>query len=368
MKINEKTSVDQPEDHTRKIPYELWIKIGTYLDSGSICKLSAVSSGFYSICQDPFLWTKLSILGDAISSTESIIKQLRRASLLTDLSLKCRDDISELLAAVAQHCKKVRKLEVKFCPVLTYQDLKCLSDNCGKLEHLDLEGTGCLNKDENREVNQCFRYFSTGTSSFSGLLKNFQNLSHLNLFSCKTLTNAGLKEIADGCSSLTSLNIDAVNYLSDESFVYLTERVKGRLEKLWIDGETFTDAAFSKLGDMQELTLLSISFADSMQSAGFSSLARLSNLIWLKVSKGILLKSSDFVLVFSESKLEKLKHLDLSECAKLSDLGLITISKNCPKLVNLVLRWCWELTDAGVHSVVRNCPQLSDLNLCGVVK
>jgi len=58
-----------------------------------------------------------------------------------------------------------------------------------------------------------------------------------------------------------------VNYLSDTSFIYFVDRVKDRLQELWIDGETFTDAAFSKLGEIKKLRVLSISFADSMQSA-----------------------------------------------------------------------------------------------------
>ncbi len=368
LELNRITSTfTEPIDHTLKVPHEVWIKIGTYLDPGSLCNLSAVNSRFYNICQDPVLWTNISILGDAISSTKTIITLLRRAYLLVDLSLKCRDDISDLLAAVAEHCKKIRKLKVRFCPILTYLDLKNLTENCLELEYLDLKCTGCLNQDEDRRVNDCFRYYSTGTNCFSGLLKNFKNLTYLNLFSCKPLVNIGLQEIADGCTSLTSLNIDEVNYLSDTSFIYFVDRVKDRLQELWIDGETFTDAAFSKLGEIKKLRVLSISFADSMQSAGLRSISRLSNLVWLKVGKGKL-QSSDFVQMFSDMKLQKLKHLDLSECSKLSDLGLIMISLNCLKLKNLVLSWCWELTDVGVHSVVRHCSQLSHLNLCGVVK
>lgn len=360
---------EEAGDLTFLLPPEIWIKIVSYLSPRELCDLCLVNSRFRTIALDPVLWTKINIQSDAVADTETVLKLLKSSYLLTDLSLRCRDDISTILEAVSRHCKKLKRLDVRFCPILTFKDLENLSLNCGSLEHLDLECTGCLNRDSDLHAREGSTECACITSnSFTSLLSKFEALSSLHLFACKNLNNLGFRQIADSCPNLEMINVDEIDYLDDDSFIYFISKTKSRLKQFWLDGESLSDKSFAVFGDLQKLELLSISFADNMGSKGLKSISRLSNLEWLKIRRGTSLLASDFFLAFSESKLRKLICLDLSECETLTDYGLMTISKNCPTLATLNLCWCWELTDASLKMVVKNCKLMINLNLCGVVK
>jgi len=356
-------------DLTLKLPNEIWIKISSYLYIDDLCELCLVNWRFYHIAFDPILWSSISIKSDAISSTETVIKLLKRAPLLTELKLHCRDDISSLLAAVSQFSTRLKDLEVRFCPTLKFSDLEQVTSGCSQLVNLDLECTGCSNKDgEKHDLEGSSPCTCLPSNSFGMALSSLKHLNSLNLFACKNLNSVGLQVIADGCPSLEIINIDEVNYLSDDSFIYFISKTKDRLLQFVIDGESLTDKSFSAFGDLRKLQLLSISFADNMGSEGLLAISKLSNLEYLQIRRGYDLRPLDFVRTFDNKRLEKLLFLNLSECSKLSDLSLMTIAMNCPKLATLTLAWCWELTDVSLKSVVKHCNLLINLNLCGVVK
>jgi hypothetical protein len=233
-----------------------------------------------------------------------------------------------------------------------------------------LQCTGCLNQDrDSHEMEGSNTCGCAADKSFTNLLKQFTCLQSLNLFACKNLTSHGLVQIADHCPLLEELNIDEVNYLSDDSVNHLISRAAGRLRQLWIDGETLTDDAFVNLDQLAaKLELLSISFADSMGQRGMRAVARLANLEWLKVRRANQLQAQDFVQAFSGGRLKKLLYLDLSECSTITDAGLIAVAQNCPNLGTLNLCWCWELTDVSLSCVVNYCKFLISINLCGVVR
>jgi len=361
--------LEEPDDSTFLLPPEIWIKIVSYLSPRELCDLCLVNWRFRSIALDPVLWTRINIQSDAVADTETVVNLIKSCYLLAELSLRCRDDISTILGAVAKYCKKVKRLDVRFCPILTFKDLENLSLNCRSLEHLDLECTGCLNRDRDLHEREGSTECACITSnSFASLLTKFESLSSLHLFACKNLNSQGFRQIADCCPNLEMINVDEINYLDDDSFIYFISKTRNKLKQFWLDGESLSDKSFSVFGDLQKLELLSISFADSMGSKGLKSISRLSNLEWLKIRRGSSLLASDFFLAFSENKLSKLICLDLSECSTLTDYGLMTISKNCPTLATLNLCWCWELTDTSLKLVVKSCRFIINLNLCGVVK
>jgi hypothetical protein len=75
-----------------------------------------------------------------------------------------------------------------------------------------------------------------------------------------------------------------VNFLSDTSVNHLISRGRGHLRRLWIDGETLTDASFGNLDQLAEsLELLSISCGGCMGEHGMRAISHLANLEWLKV-------------------------------------------------------------------------------------
>jgi hypothetical protein len=80
------------------------------------------------------------LLSDAVAGTETVVRLLARCSQLASLTLMCRDDAAQLLAVAARHCRLLRHLAVRFCPMLTYADLRTLGEGCPGLRSLNLEG------------------------------------------------------------------------------------------------------------------------------------------------------------------------------------------------------------------------------------
>ena len=169
----------------------------------------------------------------------------------------------------------------------------------------------------------------------------------MNLFACRNLHSAALRHLADICTHLTSLNIDEVgndssvehvdmtyqvNYLSDACVNHLLDVRGSDLRKLWIDGESLSDASFSNFHKMGQLELLSISFSDNLGHAGLKSISLLKRLEWLRLRRGADLEPQHFVTAFELGELQRLTYLDLSECSKLDDSGLAAVAKNCPNL------------------------------------
>jgi hypothetical protein len=76
---------------------------------------------------------------DAIAGTETVLRLISRCSLLHRLTLKCRDDVSVLLAAAVRHCRQLKHLLLLFCPILTYADLQGVAEGLPGLRTLNLE-------------------------------------------------------------------------------------------------------------------------------------------------------------------------------------------------------------------------------------
>jgi len=358
-----------PDDLISLLPQEVWIKIFREFSQYELCTIGLTCKGFLNLTRDPSLWSELSIVGDAVAETGTVIELIARCSLLYKISITSRDDISDLILALSTSSHKLKQLYVKYCQPLTYMDLADLAIGCGMLENINLEGTGCLNGDgDSHEMEGSNKCNCGHNLSFSNLFGQFKNLTEINLFLCRNLHSKGLEKIAEVCENLEKLNIDEINYLSDESVNTLIDLRGHKLKMLWIDGESLSDDSFAYFEKMVNLELLSISFGDNMGSRGLASIAKLEKLEWLKLRRGAELEPMDFVTAFNLGKLKSLLHLDLSECSKIDDAGIISVAKHCPTLGTLSLNWCWEVTDVGMACIVNKCKFLINLNLCGVVR
>jgi len=362
-------SPQNPDVFISYLPQEIWIKILREFTQFELCTIGLTCKGFLNLTRDPCLWSELSLLGDAIAETQTVIQLIARCSLLAKMSITSRDDISDIILALSTSSHKLKELYVKYCQPLTYNDLTDLAIGCGMLETINLEGSGCLNGDgDTHEMEGSNKCNCAHNLSFSDLFGQFKNLTELNLFLCKNLHSKGLEKIAEVCENLEKLNIDEINYLSDDSINTLIYLRGDRLRMLWIDGESLSDESFCNFEKMEKLELLSISFSDNMGARGLASIAKLEKLEWLRLRRGAELEPLDFVTAFNLGKLKNLLHLDLSECSKIDDAGIISIAKHCPTLGTLCLNWCWEVTDVGLACVVNKCKFLINLNLCGVVR
>ena len=62
---------------------------------------------------------------------------------------------------------------------------------------------------------------------------------------------------------------------------------------------------------------------------------------------------------------DKLTHINLNYCQKITDQSLFHISKTCKKLTHLELYILPNITDKGLKEVIMNCCEISHLNLSG---
>jgi len=362
-------SLIEASEFIAQLPDELWLLIFRGLTTYELCTLGLVSRDMLRLSRDPVLWTHVSLLGDALGDTPSVVKLFSRCSSLQHVSITSRDDISDIIATLSSSCHNLSSLQIKFCQPLTFNELSQLASGCSKLRKLDLEGTGCLNSDGDSHEMEGSTPCQCGPSlSFTSLLATFKHLSELNLFHCRNLHSAGLEHIAQCCHSLEKLNIDEVNYLSDESVNTFLKLRGANMKMLWIDGESLSDVSFSNFYRMEKLELLSVSFSDNIGADGLIAISQLSKLEWLRLRRGSELEPADFVTAFFDGKLNNLLHLDLSECSKIDDAGIIAIAHKCPNLGSLTLSWCWEVTDVGISFIVNKCKYIINLNLCGVVR
>jgi len=348
------------------LPDEIWLRILAFLTQEELCVAGLVCRGMLHLTRDPTLWTRVSLLEDAVASTDCVVGLLHRVPLLTEFRITRRDDSEELLAALALHCPRLARLEVVFCQPISYSSLAGLVRGCPALHTLNLQFTGLLNKYEDQQE----REGSTGClscpeqESFCYLLGQFRQLADLNLFTCN-LHSSGLELLATHCTNLTKLNIDEVQHLSDESFNNLIEVRGPSLKMLELEGESLSDESFVNFHKMRQLERLSISFCENLGPAGLHSIAKIANLEWLKLRYGLKLAPEDWVAAFRQADGlgGSLLHLDLEMCHTIDDSGIKAIASACPNLVTIRLEGCSDITDAGLVCLVNKCKSLTHLHL-----
>lgn len=60
-----------------RLPDEVWLSVLRHLTSLELCSVGLVCKSLLRLSRDPALWTDISLLGDAIASTETVQTLLR---------------------------------------------------------------------------------------------------------------------------------------------------------------------------------------------------------------------------------------------------------------------------------------------------
>ncbi|KAL7064867.1 hypothetical protein AAHC03_04788 [Spirometra sp. Aus1] len=300
--------------------------------------------------------------------------------------------------------------------------LKCLpyvlQDVC-RLEHLqclnmgfcDLDERAALNLARNAPVALRHLNLEGCTVIDSGFLRilvsRCKRLEALNLSHCTNVGNEGVQEITRGLPLLCRLNLDGIQWITDEALEALLEgsAVKnGILRCIWLDGFELSAAGFSnflsrlldiriskiaarlglpsvssrRLPDSPRFLeylrddgpeILSISFAEYIDDSCLPHIACLASLVELALRKGRLFTSQALCDTFTlarQSKLRYLRHLDLTDCPAVNDAVVKAVCECCgPLLVALFLNWCWSVTDVGLMRILEACHSLQHLSLVG---
>ena len=61
-----------PDQLIRQLPDEVWLKVLSYFTSLELCSVGLVCKSLLRLSRDPGLWPEITLLGDAIASTETV--------------------------------------------------------------------------------------------------------------------------------------------------------------------------------------------------------------------------------------------------------------------------------------------------------
>uniref|UniRef100_A0A1B0BYH0 F-box domain-containing protein n=1 Tax=Glossina palpalis gambiensis TaxID=67801 RepID=A0A1B0BYH0_9MUSC len=247
---------------------------------------------------------------------------------ILDLSL-CKQITDTSLGRIAQHLKNLQTLDLGGCCNITNTGLLLIAWGLKKLKHLNLRS--CCISDQ-------------GIGHLAGLNKataegNLE-LEFLGLQDCNRLSDEALGHIAQGLTSLKSINL---------SFCL-----------------SITDSGLKHLARMPKLEQLNLNSCDNISDIGMAYLTESgSNLNSLDVS--FCVKISDQALTHIAQGLYQLRSLSLNHC-QITDHGILKIAKALPELEHLNIGQCEGITDKGLQTLAEELLNLKTIDLYGCNK
>ncbi|OEL15910.1 F-box protein [Dichanthelium oligosanthes] len=146
------------------------------------------------------------------------------------------------------------------------------------------------------------------------IANSYQGLKKLNITRCVKLTDNGLKEVLQKCSSLESLNLYALS--------------------------SFTDKVYKEIGLLSNLTFLDLCGAQNLSDDGLVCISRCRGLTYL----------------------------NLTWCVRVTDAGVVAIAQGCWSLELLSLFGIVGVTDACLEALSKSCSHsLTTLDVNGCI-
>lgn len=230
---------DEQETLINSLPDEILTKIFSYLSLKELsCFVRVVCKRWLYVSCTEILWSKLTAedIKDLEEVAPSALVQfvsLNTSSLKYLLLDNCYDIPIHTLAKMVPN---LRELSLAFCSQVNKLLLQTFSEHCPGITALNLEGCEEITHD-------CL-------TLFSGHIISRLNLSH-----CNHLTDDSLIFIINTFWNIKDLNLDGVQWISDDAVRLLLENCKETLRYLWLDGENLTDHALTMLGRCNNLRL-----------------------------------------------------------------------------------------------------------------
>ncbi|XP_064460557.1 F-box/LRR-repeat protein 7-like [Ornithodoros turicata] len=340
------SDVADPHLNFTELPYELRLKVFSFLTKEELITAALVSKDFRSVAYDPSLWRSATVNSKA--EPVDVLPLLRRSHMLQHLTLRA----SAVFTFVSEHAKwfpQLKSLDVGFSSDVSSETIARFVKNCPCLTYLNVEG--CRDVDEATVMQICrWKYLDT-------LI-----LSH-----CCLLTDNAIEAISRQCQSLQHFNADGITRITDRSICTFATNLCETLVWLELDGEELTDASFYAIKHCSKLKTLFISYAENLTDASLSCIQELSELTRLKLRRGPNLTADGIRQMFLGTNLRNLIYLEFDSLS-IDDDGVHALVKCCTKLQCLALPWCWDITELGLSMIVVACRNLTNLVLLGLFR
>ena len=266
-------------------------------------------------------------------STGLVVLNLAGAENITDVGLQllsaCTSSLKHLnldnayriasvgLATVTKKCNKLQHLSLSGCMGIDGAGFGILGQNCRELVSLKL--SGC------RQIKPW---------AFMKIFESCKRLQSIDISFCVLVTDQEMKVLADNASDLRRLNLRDCSLISDIGLSYISLGCP-RLSEINLRRREMpfrvTDVALLQLGQAcKSIASISLHGCEMISDTGLS---------WLSGSKD-------------------LRHLDLSNCNKVTNNGIRHIGEGCPNLRSIVLSNIKRVSDVGVRCLATGCSKL----------
>jgi len=277
---------------------------------------------------------------------------------------QCKFMEDEYLIPLTNHCKNLCILNLNNCDLVTDKLLRVLGKNLRALELLHLafctsitdEGIYSFavtcNKDAFTSLDlTCCR--SLTDDGLVGLAEKCTKLKWLNLCGVNRCTEVGGKAITHNCLDLEYLNLEDLNLITDNVFMFDSAG----------DGRRVVDENM-----LRQCTELNISECSRVGDRGMAGIShRCEKLKYLDISGcGITDEGASYLIrepTTGGARGGNLKTLKMSFCMNVSDEAVRSITKNCTGLTTIDLKGCVHITDDGVRQLAVKCTHLQNISI-----
>ncbi|KFX89030.1 hypothetical protein O988_08794 [Pseudogymnoascus sp. VKM F-3808] len=304
-------------DFWRDLPQELRLSVLSHLRPKELVRASVVSRLFYSMCFDGQLWTcfDASEFYTAIPA-ESLAKIVEAAGpFVKDLNLRGCVQVEHYNRAdvVVKSCNNLINATLEGCRNFQRATLHVLLSSNQRLAHLNLTDLAAVNN-----------------GSCKIISKSCPQLESFNVSWCSHMDSRGLKLVIAGCPKLRDLRCGEVRGFSGAAGLEVATALfkTNNLERLVLSG----------CSDITDSTLQTM-------------------------IHGTTDPETDILTNLPLTPPRKLRHLDLSRCARISDTGLEALAHSVPFLQGLQLSSCALITDFSLSTLVATTPYLTHLDL-----
>lgn len=273
------------------------------------------------------------------------------------------------------------------------------------LQELDLVSCEFEPDDYHHLVSTCTNISSlslgaTTDAMLKELITQLPAIEQLSLYASKTLTNKGVKLIAENCSRLQVLKLKCSERISDKSIEAILRSCTGLTELSLFGCKKFKGTAFKsftastssiRLTKKRTLHLQKLNLSScELSKKGFKQLTKICSdlqaLHFSPLSTSFKITGADFLVLIHNCK--NLLVLDLSNyhfemdtilievsrcCTQLhtllldgigiSNYGLQNVVQSCSRLETLRFRYGDDVTDASLHQIAKSCTGLKSLTL-----
>ncbi|CAN3355936.1 hypothetical protein DICA1_D20032 [Diutina catenulata] len=225
-------------------------------------------------------------------------------------------------------CPKLERLTLVNCTKLTHEPIAAVLQHCDRLQSIDLTGIAAIHDD-----------------IIDALATNCPRLQGLYAPGCKYVSEEAIVRLLTSCPMLKRVKFNGSHKITDVAIEALHANCKSLVELDLHNCPNVTDE------------YLRLIFRDLTQLREF------------RISNAAGVTDRLFELVPLDTKLEKLRIVDISGCNAITDRMVERLVQAAPKLRNVVLSKCMQITDASLRAFSHLGRSLHYIHLghCGLI-